>query len=138
MIGRKRGHPPFTMGDMTLAAVRSTRDLGVIIQDDLKTREQPTLARHKGLTLLWIFKRAFTSCSMQIFPLNLFTYEFRRSRGDQIMIYKVIVCGDIPEVAQYFKPAVARCEYMEQNPPPDIVAADMVVGFKKKYDAFYE
>ncbi|VDN43143.1 unnamed protein product [Dibothriocephalus latus] len=38
--------------------------------------------------------------------LEMFTLEFRRSRGDQIMMYKVIVCGDIPEVAEYFKLAV--------------------------------
>ncbi len=96
--------------------------------------------------------------------LNLFTLEFRRSRGDQIMMYKVIVRGDIPELARYFKPAIdvrtrghsfklmvqrtdglphiyrfsRRAVKAWNDLPPHVVAADSITEFKTKYDALFE
>ncbi|VDN09660.1 unnamed protein product [Dibothriocephalus latus] len=96
--------------------------------------------------------------------LDMFTLGFRRSRGDQIMMYKMIVCNDILEVAQFFKqagdmPTRGHCYKLVvlrtngcphifgllrsavnawNNPPPDVVAADTVASFKKNYDALFE
>ncbi|VDN08931.1 unnamed protein product [Dibothriocephalus latus] len=39
-------------------------------------------------------------------PLNLFTLKCRHTKGDQIMMNKVMVRSDIPEIVQYFKLAV--------------------------------
>ena len=66
-IGRKIATLSYALGTKQLRQVESVRDLGICVQGNLKTTEHTAHARKRGLRMLWMMKRAFTSWSPVIF-----------------------------------------------------------------------
>ena len=156
-IGHGGLAPHYAMNGTPLQVTDCTRDLGVLIQGNLKTGSQTQSARAKGLRVLWALRRTFTCWSPRVFlkihkaivrpvleygapayhpctlgeavqlervqrlgtrlvpelrgltysqrcaTLDLFTLAYRRLRADLLMLYRVVVRRDHPDLASFLK-----------------------------------
>ena len=67
VIDRCPSDPLYSLSQHPIPFVSSTRDLGLIIQSDLKTSHHTHKARSSGLRMLWMLRRSFTSWSANLF-----------------------------------------------------------------------
>ena len=67
VLDRDHYDPGYSISGCPISRVSTTRDLGVIIQDELKTFHHTTKARSSGLKTLWMLRRSFSSWSSDMF-----------------------------------------------------------------------
>ena len=68
-LGPRNIHQQYMLNNTMLEQVRSEKDLGVIVDEDLKFREQAASAASKGNQILGLIKRSFANIDTKTLPL---------------------------------------------------------------------
>ena len=168
-IGTQDNAVRYYLGTNPIRQEPSTRDLGIIVRDDLKTIDKTKSSRVAALRALWSLKRSFSSWTIPIartlycacirpileygvsaaFPitakekhllervqqlatrmipelrhmeyedrcatLNLFSLSYRRTRGDMILLFRILCKRELPMLESLFQQAASTTRDIDTN-----------------------